>query len=346
MKMEMFQPSGSYKSRCVSIILRFSKLVTNKLVRGVGNLCLTSLQRSTPGIPIHFYSSSGGNAGLAAATTAKMLGCQCTVVVPDTTTEVMKDKIKAAGGEVIQHGESWAEADEFLRGLMGEVVGEEEQGVYCPPFDHPAIWDGNSTIIDEILDQLPPGDAPDAIVASVGGGGLLCGLAMGLSRHGLQHVPLIAVETEGAQSLSTSLKAGKNITLSKITSIATSLGCRRVAQHCFDLAIGKAGNDVRSVVLSDAQAAMACVRLLDDERIMVEAACGVSVATCYNDVIRKVVPSLNEDSKVIVIVCGGSNITFNTLVRLIFYFIIYIYSPLTVIPSTLGDRGAQENTNC
>jgi len=52
--------------------------------------------------------------------------------------------------------------------------------VFIPPFDHPDIWEGNSTIIDEIKADLK--EKPTAIVCSVGGGGLLNGIALGLER--------------------------------------------------------------------------------------------------------------------------------------------------------------------
>ncbi|KAH8145549.1 uncharacterized protein LAJ45_10349 [Morchella importuna] len=284
MKMDMFQPSGSFKSR------------------GVGNLCLKAVQ-SRPG-PIRFYSSSGGNAGLAAVTAARMLGHEATVVVPETTTELMKAKIRVAGGEVISHGASWKEADDYIQGLL-EM---DDQGVYCAPFDHPDIWEGNATLIDEIIDDL--GGSPDAIIASVGGGGLFCGIQLGLMGHGSPDVPILAVETEGAASLNAALQAGYHVTLPAVTSIATSLGARRVAAKTYEL--GQRPN-VKSVVLSDAQAAMGCCRLMDDERVAVEAACGVSAAAIYYGLLGKVVPNLQPDSKVVLVVCGGSNISVDML---------------------------------
>jgi L-serine/L-threonine ammonia-lyase len=67
---------------------------------------------------------------------------------------------------------------------------------------------------------------------------------------------------------------------------------------------------VRSVVLSDAEAAMGCWRFADDEKSLVELACGVNLALCYGGRLdkalgRKVMP----DDKVVIIVCGGSNVT-------------------------------------
>ena len=155
------------------------------------------------------------------------------------------------------------------------------------------------------------GEPPAAIIASVGGGGLFIGLQMGLERHGLSHVPVLAVETEGAASLANALKLGENLFFPKITSIATSLGARKVADKCFEL--GQRPN-VRSVVLTDAQAALACVQLANDERLIVEAACGVSVACCYEGIIKQTLPHLRKDDKVVVIVCGGSNVNLSMLV--------------------------------
>lgn len=227
---------------------------------------------------------------------ARMLGQEATVVVPESTTELMKAKIRLAGGHVITHGASWKEADDYIRGLL-EV---DDQGVYCAPFDHPDVWEGNATLIGEIIDDLD--GTPDAIIASVGGGGLFCGIQVGLEDHGLPNVPILAVETEGAASLNASLQAGELVTLPEITSIATSLGARQVASKTFELA--KRPN-VKSLVLSDAQAAMACCKLMDDERIAVEAACGVSAAVIYYGLLTKVIPNLNPESRVVLVVCGG-----------------------------------------
>lgn len=208
----------------------------------------------------------------------------------------MKIKIRVAGGDVHTHGASWQEADDYTR----ELVAQDPTGVYCPPFDHPDLWDGHSTMIDEIVDDL--GGAPDGIIVSVGGGGLFAGLMLGLERNEMLDVPIIAVETKGADSLNTSLKEKRLATLPGITSIATSLGARTVAKKAFEL--GQSSN-VISHVLTDAQAASACVRFLDDERLCIEIACGVSVAVLYENLLPKLLPNLHPESKVVLVVCGG-----------------------------------------
>ena len=250
----------------------------------------------------HFYCSSGGNAGLACVTAARSLGCPATVVVPMSTKPLMIAKIRTAGAaEVIQHGESWREADSFLREL---VMDGRRNSVYVPPFDHKDVWSGNATIIDELVEK------PDAIICSVGGGGLFSGIQLGLERRQWKDVKVLALETAGAESLNKSLRAGQLETLKEVTSIATSLGAKRVAPKAFEH--GQRPN-VTSAVLSDAEAAMGCWRLADDERMLVEPACGINAAVCYDGRLKKLLPSLTQDSKVIVILCGGSNITLETL---------------------------------
>lgn len=171
---------------------------------------------------------------------------------------------------------------------------------------------GNSTIVDEILTQLPPGPPPSALIASIGGGGLYLGIQAGLDRHYLPSIPILAVEPTGAASLAYALSAGSNIPFPKITSIATSLCVQKVAERAYEMA-SKRGN-VRSVVLTDAQAAMGCVRFADEERMLVEAACGISLAAVYGGWVRKCLPGIKKTDRVVVVVCGGSNVSLEILV--------------------------------
>ena len=219
-------------------------------------------------------------------------------------------KIKAAGAtDVIQIGESWVDADAHLH----EILTRDPHGVYVPPFDHPDVWAGAETIVDELERQIE-GGRPDAVVCSVGGGGLFSGIMMGLEKRWGDEVQVLAVETKGTASLAHSLKMGVLVRLpaTVITGIATSLAATQVAAKTFELA---QKNSVTSVVLEDAEAAMGCWRLADDERLLVEPACGVSVALCYGGRLMDHLPWLTPDSKVVIVVCGGSNITLETLVE-------------------------------
>ncbi|EXJ81718.1 hypothetical protein A1O1_07783 [Capronia coronata CBS 617.96] len=297
LKLENLQPSSSFKSR------------------GIGNLVLKSIREQDPSDtrPLHFYSSSGGNAGLACVTAATRLGYKASVVVPTSTDEGTIKKLRAAGAtEVISHGDSWFYADQHLREVV--IPGAEqrgEKGIYIHPFDNPAIWEGAATMVDEIKTQMPDEGSPDAIVCSVGGGGLFSGVMQGLDRVGWGgRVRVFPVETLGADSLAQSVQQGRLVTLPGITSIATSLGAIRVADHAFKEARRPT---VTPVVVEDAEAASACWRFLDDERILVESACGASVALAYDGRLRHYLEGLSPDSKVVIVVCGGSKISLDLL---------------------------------
>jgi L-serine/L-threonine ammonia-lyase len=157
-------------------------------------------------------------------------------------------------------------------------------------------------MIDEVARE---GLRPDAVVLSVGGGGLLCGVVEGLRRNGLGNVPVIAVETEGADSYAQSLAAGERIELPAIRSIATSLGARRVSERAFALA---AEHPVHPVVVSDRDAVRACLRFMDDHRVVVEPACGASLALAY-----EAGSALAQYDDVLVIACGGVTATVEQL---------------------------------
>lgn len=230
----------------------------------------------------------------------------------------MIDKIRAAGAsEVIQYGPSWKEADTYMRDVVMKAAKEKgEEVIEAPPFDHPDCWDGSSGIVDEVGEQLGEiGEgAPSVVVCSVGGGGLFSGIVQGVQRQdgkGWRNTQVLAVETVGADALAQALDKDELVTLPGITSIATSLGATRVAERAFELGReGRRTGKIKNVVFSDAEAAMGSWRLGDDERLLVEAACGVSVAVCYGNRLRRALGrEVKSDEKVVIVVCGGSNVS-------------------------------------
>ena len=230
----------------------------------------------------------------------------------------MIGKLKTLGADVVQIGEHWSEADRYLR---EELLGKDGDGVYVPPFDHEDIWEGHGTLIEELEVQMGSAGGYDGIVCSVGGGGLFSGLMGGLEKFGHLEggtggpVKILAMETEGADSLAKSLKAGEMVVLPAITSIATSLGATRVCRKAFAWA---QRDEVTSCVLPDAEAAMGSVRFADDERSLVEAACGVNVAPVYNGRLSSILfPKLSKEEfgklNIVIVICGGSNVTLTIL---------------------------------
>ena len=276
LKLEALQPSGSFKAR------------------GIGHACQIYKSRGAR----RFISSSGGNAGYAVAYAGRMLATPVTVVVPGTTSERAKSLIRSEGADVIVHGESWMEANARALELM------TPEDAFLHPFDDPLLWDGHATMIDELARQ---GGQPDLVICSVGGGGLLCGVVEGLRRNGWGGVPVIAAETAGADSYAQALSAGAPVLLPQITSIATSLGARQVCGRAFDLA---REHPIESVVVSDAAAVAACEDVLLEHRILVEPACGASVAA-----LRSGSALLREARSVVVILCGGVGVTAGQLAQ-------------------------------
>jgi L-serine/L-threonine ammonia-lyase len=275
LKMDALQPSGSFK------------------LRGVGRL----VQQAVADGAREIVCASGGNAGFAAAYAAQAMGVPVTIVLPESSAKAVAETIAARGAHVIVHGASWDDAHAHATALA-----DERGAAYVHPFDHPLLWDGHATLIDELVRD---GIEFDAVVTSVGGGGLLAGIIEGLRRHGLHHVPVIAVETVGADSLHQSLAAGEAITLPAITSIATSLGARRVSDHALQLA---REHPVTSVTVTDAQAVQACLRFADATRVLVEPACGAALAAldAHPGVFARLRAPLVE-------VCGGIGVTLGRL---------------------------------
>jgi L-serine/L-threonine ammonia-lyase len=215
-----------------------------------------------------------------------------TVVVPETTTDRAKELLRLEGADVIIEGVSWQEANKYAHSLMST------DDAFLHPFDDPLLWHGHATLVDEIARA---GLKPDAVVLSVGGGGLLSGIVEGLHRNGWHAVPVIAVETEGAASFRAAMKAGRTVELERITSVANSLGAKRVCEQSVRWA---KEHPIKSVILSDRSALVACERFLADHRILVEPACGVSLAAAYENV-----PELERFDTVLIVVCGGATAT-------------------------------------
>ncbi len=270
LKLEALQPPGSFK------------------IRGIGLACEEYARRGAS----RFISSSGGNAGIAVAYAGRQLGIPVIVVVPETTSARARALIAQEGAEVIVHGAAWQEANALAQSML------TPQDAFLHPFDDPLLWQGHAGMIDEVARA---GVKPDAVVLSVGGGGLLAGVAEGLRRNGWDDVALVAVETQGAASLAAAVAARDHVALPAVTSIATSLAARQVCAQAFHISQTR---PLHSVVVSDKAAVDACQRFIADQRLVVEPACGAALAAVYERV-----PQLAPYRNVLVIVCGGVTAT-------------------------------------
>jgi len=272
LKLESLQPTGSFK------------------IRGIGRAC----EEAKAAGARSFVSSSGGNAGLAVAWAGRVLGVPARIVVPRTTSARMIGKMRDEGATVQVHGDAWDDAHAEALRLV-----EAEGGFYVHPFDAPAVWSGNATLVTELVAQGVP--RPGAVVVSVGGGGLPCGVLEGMHAVGWTDVPVLAVETHGAASLHAAMKAGEPVDIGRIDSIAITLGARRVCERALRWT---REHPVSSWLCSDRQAVEACLRFADDHRIVVEPACGAALAAAYERA-----PALRGASSLLVVACGGAGAT-------------------------------------
>jgi L-serine/L-threonine ammonia-lyase len=121
------------------------------------------------------------------------------------------------------------------------------------------IWqDHSGTIFDH--------PSPATVIASVGGGGLLCGILEGLERYHHQHsktssIHVVAAETKGASSFAQAWESGELVTLDSIDSIATSLGALQVSETALERSKSyqeRGWGKVQTSICTDSEAVDAC----------------------------------------------------------------------------------------
>jgi threonine dehydratase len=268
LKLETLQPTHSFK------------------VRGAFNaLARLDRQQRHRGV----VTASGGNHGLAVAYAAKTLGIPATVYLPESATEAKLAPLRRLGPEIVIHGEAWDDAN----ALAQRIAGESGRS-YIHPFDDPEVMAGQATITVEIARQLP---SADLIVVSIGGGGLISGVASG-ARHFLPRARVAGVETEGADSMHRSIVAGRIVELPAITSIAETLGARKTGPAQLRMV----ATLVRELaVVTDAEAIESLLQLLREDKLLVEPAASCSVAALSTGKIR-----VRAGENVVVVLCGAN----------------------------------------
>uniref|UniRef100_A0A7N4PQL0 L-serine ammonia-lyase n=1 Tax=Sarcophilus harrisii TaxID=9305 RepID=A0A7N4PQL0_SARHA len=242
LKLENIQPTGSFK------------------IRGIGHFCQEVAKKGCK----HFVCSSGGNAGVAAAYAARNLGIPATIVLPKGAHPALLRRLEREGAEVQMVGKVWDDAN-----LKAQELVKMDGWVEVHPFDHPLIWKGHGSMIHELKETL--GTQPGAIILSVGGGGLLAGVVAGLKEVGWQDVPIIAMETRGADCFNQAIRAGRLVTLPDITSLAKCLGAKTVAVRALECV---RECQIISEVVDDKEAIEAIERFLGECSGEVYFACG------------------------------------------------------------------------
>jgi len=266
LKLEVFQKTGSFKVRGA-----FNKLLT--LPTGTRHNGVVAV--------------SGGNHAQAVAYAAVKLGRRSVILMPESTPGNYVDATRGYGAEVILTRD--------VHEAFARVADYESQGfVNVHPFDDPLVIAGAGTLGLEILEDLP--QVTDVVV-SIGGGGLMTGVATALKSQKPQ-IRLWGVETEGADAMAQALAAGHIVRLPAITSAARTLGAPAVTE----LTLAMARKHLESVtVVSDAEAIAALKILLERAKILTELAASCTLAAA--DRLR---PNFAPDSHVVLILCGGN----------------------------------------
>lgn len=244
LKLELLQPSGSFKVRGV-----FSKL-----------LSMSQAERTAGVVAV-----SGGNHGLAVASAARKLGTPAQIFMPDTAPARSVERIRADNADLVL-------CEDVAQAFAAAESASAEGRTYVHPFDDLDVVAGQATIGLELLDADVP--ITDLIV-SIGGGGLIGGVAAAI-KSSRPDIRVWGVETVGADAMSLALAADHPVDV-KITSIATTLGAPAVSDRTLTLA----KNFVERVfVIPDSEAVRDMLVLLDEAKLLCEpaAACTLSAA--------------------------------------------------------------------
>lgn len=242
LKLETLQPTHSYK------------------VRGATNAVLKLVEagRRDP-----IVTASAGNHGRAMAFAARAAGLPLTVYVPEQAPRTKLDAIRALGAEL----RPCRDYDEAER--RAKEHGARGLGTFVSPYAHPDVIAGAGTVGLEIREEMP---AVETIVASIGGGGLISGIAIATG----ESVETAGVEVEASTPFTTSLRAGRITGIEVGETLADGLsGNLDPDSPTFDIVRERVQ---RIAVVSEEELKAAMRGVAHHERLILEGAAAVAVA--------------------------------------------------------------------
>ncbi len=263
LKLEQTQHTGSFK------------------VRGAFNSILSG-QVGDGGV----VAISGGNHGAAVAYAARQLGTHATVFAPAFAGPVKIGRMRQFGAEVIVMD---APIDDVIAAFAAHA--EKTGALAIHPYDAPGTVAGQGTLGLEIERDLP---GLDTICVSVGGGGLIGGIAAWYGHR----IRILAVETEGTAAYAALLRDGPEASITPTGISASALGAASIGALPRQVL---ATADVRSVVVSDADVITAGRQLWDRTRLIGEPGAATALAALTSGAYRP-----ERDERVGVLICGGN----------------------------------------
>ncbi|MGQ9870553.1 threonine ammonia-lyase, biosynthetic [Leptodesmis sp.] len=242
-------------------------------------------------------AASAGNHAQGVALGARQLGTRAMIVMPVTTPQVKVDAVKAQGGEVILHGDTYDDAYAYARQL------EKEKGLtFIHPFDDPDVIAGQGTIGMEILRQWQ--QPIHAIFVAIGGGGLISGIAAYVKRI-RPEIKIIGVEPVDADAMAQSLMAGQRVRLPQVGLFADGVAVREVGEETFRLC----QQYVDEIILVDTDDTCAAIKdVFEDTRSILEPAGALAIAGAKAYVEREQI----HDQTLVAVACGA-NMNFDRL---------------------------------
>jgi threonine dehydratase len=264
LKLEQLQASGSFKARGM-----YNRLLAHRI--------------PASGVIV----ASGGNAGIATAAAARALGVKCEVFVPTVSSLAKQQKLRELGAQVVVTGAVYAEA------LDACLARQRETGALLThAYDQPEVVAGAGTLAMEIEEQA--GRAPDSVLVSVGGGGLIAGIAAWFE----QRSRVVALEPELAPTLYRARAAGEPEDVAVSGIAADSLGARRVGAIAWEIA---ARHVADALLLSDGAIREAQLALWKEFKLAVEPAAALGLAALRTRVYRP-----RRDERVALVLCGAN----------------------------------------
>ncbi|ARU63386.1 threonine ammonia-lyase [Tumebacillus avium] len=277
MKLENLQKTGSFKIRGA-----FHKIAT-----------LTDAERQHGVI-----AASAGNHAQGVAYGANNAGIPCIIVMPEAAPLSKVEATARYGAQVILHGSNYDEA--YAKAL--EL--QQERGMtFVHAFDDPAVIAGQGTIALEVLEQLPD---IDVLVAPVGGGGLIAGIALA-AKLAKPDIQIVGVEAAGAACMKTSIDAGEIGTLETVATIADGICVRRPGDITYQLTRQYVDH---IVTVEEEEIARAMLLAVERNKMVVEGAGATGLAAALYDKLPF------RDKKTAVLISGG-NVDVNFLSRII-----------------------------
>ncbi len=245
--------------------------------------------------------ASAGNHAQGVALGANKLGSRAVIVMPTTTPQVKVDAVKAQGGEVVLHGDSYSDAYQHALRL------QKEQGLtFVHPFDDPDVIAGQGTIALEILRQLQSlgSNRLDAVFVAIGGGGLISGVANCIKAV-RPEIKVIGVQMNDSDAMMQSVQAGERVTLSDVGLFSDGTAVKLVGEETFRIS----RELVDEFMTVDTDAVCAAIKdIFVDTRSIVEPAGALAVAA-----IKQYVARHKTKGETYAAILCGANMNFDRL---------------------------------